>query len=452
MLKLLLGLVLALAAVLIGLNLWGALTLGTRTPAADAARDTSANRVVMVFGATGSVGDGLLEAVVEAPEVEKIYAVTRRLSPRLEAGRDAGRVEVILHKDFTDYSGLTPQLAEVNTVLWGLGTSSVGMDPDLYRRIHLDFPTAFVRSWLDARDGRGPMAFHYVTGMGTGEEESAQWAKDKGRAEREVAEMARGTGLRTFGHRSGWVRPTDANANWLVYLAEPLLVPGHLVIRGVDLGRAMLEISARTDELPNGAIIDNKDAIDYAAAYSPSPLSGYSRLECPAEALTAPATCRLGDGRVGFALQASAGSSLNTLTLTPIGLSVSNAAQQIELDGSAYLAELADLDSNGWPEVYVYVSSAGSGSYGSLVAYAVNNGKSATPIYLPDLADHETAREGYMGHDEFRVVENRLVRRYPVYLEADTNAAPTGGTRQLQYRLVAGEAGWRLEIDRIVEY
>lgn len=175
-----------------------------------------------------------------------------------------------------------------------------------------------------------------------------------------------------------------------------------------------------------------------------------SRLECAAAELTAPAGCLLGDGNVGFRVQATSGSSLNSLTLQPIGLSIDNSAQSVEIDGSAYLAELADLDGDGWPEVYVYVSSAGSGSYGSLAALAVNNGKSATPIYLPEIP--EEASQGYMGHDEFRVVENRLVRRFPIYGEGDTNASPGGGTRQLQYRLGKGEAGWLLELDRTVEY
>ena len=67
--------------------------------------------------------------------------------------------------------------------------------------------------------------------------------------------------------------------------------------------------------------------------------------------------------------------------------------------------------------------------------------------------DHNSqALVGYVGHDEFTVVENRLVRRFPIYTDGDTNAAASGGTRQLQYRLVPGEAGWLLEVDRIVEY
>lgn len=177
-----------------------------------------------------------------------------------------------------------------------------------------------------------------------------------------------------------------------------------------------------------------------------------SRLECSHEELTSPARCKLGDGNVGFSLQASSGSSLNTLTLTPIGLEIDNETHSIELDGTAYRAELADLDSNGWPEIYVYVSSAGSGSYGSLVAYAVNAGKSATPIHLPALTDNAEAALGYQGHDEFRVVEKRLIRRYPVYEAEDTNASPSGGTRQVQYRLTPGEAAWQLEIDKVVNY
>lgn len=266
MLKKIIALPVALLILLIiGFNLWGILTLGKLNPDPSAQRDDHANRVVMVFGATGSAGDGLLKAAIEDPAVDKIYVITRRSSPRIDAAVADGRVDMRLHKDFTDYSSLSSELAEVNTVLWGLGTSSLQVDADTYTWIHVDFPTAFVKEWLRART-EGPMAFHYVTGMGTGENESAAWAQDKGRAERLVAEMAEGTGLRTFGHRSGWIRPTSENSNTLVYIGEWLLQPGDLVIPGKDLGQAMLEISAR-DDLPNGTLVDNSDAIAYARLY-----------------------------------------------------------------------------------------------------------------------------------------------------------------------------------------
>ena len=171
---------------------------------------------------------------------------------------------------------------------------------------------------------------------------------------------------------------------------------------------------------------------------------------CPGAQLATPAGCELSYGDIRFALQANAGGSINQLRIQPTGLAVDNSEIRAELDGTAYRAEIADLDSNGWPEIYVFVSSAGSGSYGSLAAYAVNNGKSITPIYLPPLEQSPELMEGYMGHDEFALTENRLLRSFPIYRQDDSNAAPTGGTRQLQYRLEPGEAGWVLKLDQSV--
>ena len=145
-------------------------------------------------------------------------------------------------------------------------------------------------------------------------------------------------------------------------------------------------------------------------------------------------------------------SSAPTLTIAPSGLAIDNSVMTKEVDGHVVLAEVADLNADGSPEIYVYVQSTGSGSYGSIVAYAANRMKSLSEIYLPPITDDPRAAKGYMGHDEFRVVESTLVRRFPVYRDGDTNAKPTGGTRQIQYKLAPGEAGWLLRADKVVEY
>jgi len=155
---------------------------------------------------------------------------------------------------------------------------------------------------------------------------------------------------------------------------------------------------------------------------------------------------------ISFHVSSPNNSSINMLTIQPAGLEIDNSSISVEIDGSVTAAEITDLDSNGWPEIYVYVNSAGSGSYGSLVAYAVNNGKSISDIYLPIISDDKVNSIGYMGHDEFAVVESSLVQRFPVYLEGDTNASPSGGMRQLQYKLTKGEASWVLKLDRVAEY
>jgi len=144
--------------------------------------------------------------------------------------------------------------------------------------------------------------------------------------------------------------------------------------------------------------------------------------------------------------------SINTLRIVPSGLEIVNRPIEQEIDGTVTAAEVADINADGSPEIYVYVTSAGSGSYGSLVAYAANRRKSLSQIYLPPLADNKTASQGYMGHDEFAIVEGTLVQRFPLYRDGDPNNRPTGGTRQLQYKLVPGEAGWILKLDRTVDY
>jgi len=152
---------------------------------------------------------------------------------------------------------------------------------------------------------------------------------------------------------------------------------------------------------------------------------------------------------VTFAVSCDNASSINQLRIQPQGLEIDNSAMESEIDGTVTGAEVADLDADGSPEVYVFVQSAGSGGYGSLVAFAANKRKSLSGIYLPPVADHPEAGKGYMGHDQFSLSPIRFVRRFPVYRDGDTNAAPTGGTREVQYRLMPGEAGWQLRIDTI---
>ena len=144
--------------------------------------------------------------------------------------------------------------------------------------------------------------------------------------------------------------------------------------------------------------------------------------------------------------------SLNQLTITPSGLERVNDVIKQEIDGSVTGVEIADINGDGSPEIYVYVNSAGSGAYGSLVAYSANNKKSLSEIYLAPLADDKKNAVGYMGHDAFTIIESTLARRFPVYKKEDANCCPTGGTRQLEYKLVAGEAGWQLKLHKSTDF
>lgn len=155
---------------------------------------------------------------------------------------------------------------------------------------------------------------------------------------------------------------------------------------------------------------------------------------------------------VTFQVESPNDSSINPVVVRATMAEGSLGQVQAQADGTITKVEIEDLNADGYPEIYVYVTSAGSGSYGSLIAYASNQNKSLGEIYLPSIEDTPEISQGYMGHDEFALGEGALVRRFPVYRFGDTNAGPTGGTRQIQYKLEAGEAGWVLRQDRVVEF
>lgn len=143
----------------------------------------------------------------------------------------------------------------------------------------------------------------------------------------------------------------------------------------------------------------------------------------------------------------------DSLMIQPSGLSVSNETLYHDITGYTVVnAEIGDLNIDSYPEVFVYLTSDGSGSYGKLIGYSVNNGKSVSQVYLPEISENSEVNKGYMGHDEMAIVENTFCQRFPVYKEGDSNASPTGGTRQIQYKLVDGESGRMLKIDKVVEF
>ena len=108
---------------------------------------------------------------------------------------------------------------------------------------------------------------------------------------------------------------------------------------------------------------------------------------------------------------------------------------------------VADLDGNGFDEIYIITTSAGSGSYGTVLGFASNKDKSLSMIHFPEIRGGDEHFEGYMGHDTFKIEDQKLVRIFPIYNKGDTNEYPTGGRRKLVYGLYPGEAMWQLKVE-----
>jgi hypothetical protein len=172
---------------------------------------------------------------------------------------------------------------------------------------------------------------------------------------------------------------------------------------------------------------------------------------CPSQAAAPSNPTKVSLQGITFTVSSVGEGSVRQLSINTSGSRQPIAPIRQEILGRVSGVEVADLDANGLPELYVFVTSAGSGSYGSVVGYAVNRGAtSITPIHMADLSGK--AAQGYQGHDSFAVIEQRLARRFPIYKPGDTNARPSGGLRQISYKLVPGEAAWQLKPVQIDQY
>ncbi|QCK16815.1 hypothetical protein [Mangrovivirga cuniculi] len=142
----------------------------------------------------------------------------------------------------------------------------------------------------------------------------------------------------------------------------------------------------------------------------------------------------------------------DTLRVFPLGIEL-NEMFEIHIRGDIKKAEVGDLNKDGYPELIVVEVTRKTNNFKKIHGYSINNGKSFSMTgELPDITDVDSISYGYQGEDEFSIVENSLVRRFPVYQENNEGYNPTGLMRQIQYKLVDGEALRQFKIDKVVEY
>lgn len=138
---------------------------------------------VIITGATGMVGEGVLMEALNHPEVEKILIVNRRPS-----GYSHDKLEEIIHHDFLNIRPLEPQLTGYNACFFCLGISSIGISKDKY------FTTTHTLTLHVAEilAGLNPdMTFCYISGAGTDStgKSMLNWARVKGRTEQDLMKL-----------------------------------------------------------------------------------------------------------------------------------------------------------------------------------------------------------------------------------------------------------------------
>jgi hypothetical protein len=192
---------------------------------------------IILFGATGMVGMGVLRQCLLDPDVESVLSIGRKPS-----GISHPKVRDLIRGDMFDFNLNAGELSAYDTCFFCLGVSSVRMSEAEYTHLTYDL----TMGWAHALARQNPaMRFLYVSGMGTGGK--AMWARVKGRTENDLlalfpaAIMIRLGALRPMhGERSkapgGGVLLTVLSLIWPIL---QWLWPNG-VITTEELGRAMI--------------------------------------------------------------------------------------------------------------------------------------------------------------------------------------------------------------------
>jgi hypothetical protein len=221
---------------------------------------------IAIFGASGTAGDGILKAALASPDIRKIHVITRRTTPRIEQGVAAGKVQMTLHQDYLDYSAIEESIVAADAVYWAIGISSLGVDEKTYGTIHVDYPVSFVSKWLSV-SGKPAISFHFISSSDISEDSTAMWAREKVRAERTLFKLAEGTKLRVIAYRPDYIGPTDEEAHLGQKFLYWFFAPIGAAVKSEEIGNAMIEVTARSDEFVNGDKLGTRSIIRYADAY-----------------------------------------------------------------------------------------------------------------------------------------------------------------------------------------
>jgi uncharacterized protein YbjT (DUF2867 family) len=213
---------------------------------------------VILFGATGMVGQGVLRECLVDPIVERVLAVGRA-----RTGATHAKLHEIVVPDVADLSAVGAELTGYDACFFCLGVSSAGMNERDYRRLTYDLTLAVARTLVR----RNPaMTFIYVSGAGTDSTERGRmmWARVKGETENALLRLpfARAYMFRPayiqpmhgITSKTRWYRLAYLILGWL-YPALKLLVP-KLVTTTEQMGRAMIAAAAHGAPKP---VLENAD-------------------------------------------------------------------------------------------------------------------------------------------------------------------------------------------------
>lgn len=213
---------------------------------------------VLLFGATGMVGQGVLRECLLDAGVSRVLSVGRSAT-----GQTHSKLRELIVPDLFDLSVVREQLSGFDACFFCLGVSSAGMSEEAYRHVTYDLTLAAAKVLVRLNP---QMTFVYVSGAGTDSSErgSSMWARVKGATENALMRLPFKA---AYMFRPGFIQPLHgvrckvALYRWTYMLASPFfgllrrLAPRH-VTTSEQVGRAMLAVARRGAPTPLVETVD----------------------------------------------------------------------------------------------------------------------------------------------------------------------------------------------------
>ena len=200
---------------------------------------------VIITGATGMVGKGVLLECLDHPDIEDVLLINRR-----SVGISHPKLKEVIHADFSDYDKIKSELKGYDAAYLCMGVSAAGLDEAKYSEITHMFTVNLAKTLNDLNS---KMTITYVSGQGTDSSEKGRimWARVKGKTENDLLKMGFS---QAFMFRPGTIIPLRGIRSgtklyqffydyfmWLIKIIK--LVAPNSVVNTTQLGLAMINVT-----------------------------------------------------------------------------------------------------------------------------------------------------------------------------------------------------------------
>jgi uncharacterized protein YbjT (DUF2867 family) len=202
---------------------------------------------VILFGATGMIGQGVLRECLLSPDVQLVQTIGRRAT-----GREHQKLREIVRRNMFDFSDMAADLMGLDACFFCLGVSSAGMKEEDYERVTFGITLAAAKTLAQLNPD---MMFIYVSGMGTDSTEQGpvMWARIKGKTENALLRLPFKA---VYLFRPAFIQPlhgikSRTRIYRMMYVLSAPLFPvlhaifPHYLTTTEKIGRAMINVSMR---------------------------------------------------------------------------------------------------------------------------------------------------------------------------------------------------------------